>query len=112
MNNLSRNSSSFTLALTLALGSATVLAKGPGAKLAQDVSTVQVRCSTTAGSTGATAKSPQPNPSYSCAPVTSGQSRAPTGATTAKTPSRADGYLLSRELADDIPAGEGCTGKC
>jgi hypothetical protein len=112
MNNLSRNSCNFALALTLALGSAAVLAKGPGSQMSQDGASLQYRCSTTAAPFVTSAKSPQQNRSYTCAPLTSVQALSPDGTTTAKTPSRAKGSLLTPPLFGDIPAGQGCTGKC
>jgi|APFre7841882724_1041349.scaffolds.fasta_scaffold294268_1 hypothetical protein len=113
MNNLPRNSWNFALALTLAFGSAAVLAKGPGTQMSQDGASSHYRCSTSAAPLETTsAKSPQQNRSYACAPSTPAQGLAPTGATTAKTPSRKDGHLMTLELANDIPAGQGCMGKC
>lgn len=112
MNNLPRNSWNFALALTLAFGSAAVLAKGPGTHTSHDGASVQYRCSTTAAPLATSAKSPKTNRSYACVPLAATQGLAPIGTTTAKTPSRADGYLLTRELPNDVPAGQGCTGKC
>lgn len=112
MTNLPRNSCNFALALTLALGSAAVLAKGPGTQTSQDGASVQYRCSTTAAPLATSAKSPQQNRSYACAPLAATEGLASTGTTTAKTPSRADGTLMTRELPNDVPAGQGCTGKC
>jgi hypothetical protein len=112
MNNLPRNSCNFALALTLAFGSAAVFAKGPGTQTSQDGASVQYRCSATAAPVATSAKSPQQNRSYDCVPLTSAQMPAPTGATTAKMPSRANGNLPTPALFDDIPAGQGCMGKC
>jgi hypothetical protein len=112
MNNLSRHSWNFALTLTLVFGNAAVLAKGPGNKLSQDGASVQYRCSATATPFATSAKSPQQDRSYACMPLTSAQVPAPTGATTAKTPSRANGNPLTPALFDDIPVGQGCTGKC
>jgi hypothetical protein len=64
MNNLSRDACHFALALTLALGSASVLAKGLGTQVSQDGASVQYRCSTTAAPLATSAKSPQQNRSY------------------------------------------------
>ncbi len=58
MNKVSRYSWNAALALTLTLGSSVILAKGPGTHSPQDQAKVEYRCSSTAGSTGATAKSP------------------------------------------------------
>ncbi len=112
MNNLSRNSCSFALSLTLALGSGAVLAKGPGTQTSPDGASVQYRCSTAAAPVTTSAKSPQQNRSYTCVPLAATLVLAATGTTTAKTPSRAVGTVMTRALPNDVPAGQGCTGKC
>ncbi|HOW74700.1 MAG TPA: hypothetical protein P5102_08635 [Candidatus Competibacteraceae bacterium] len=112
MNKVSRYSWNAALALTLTLGSSVILAKGPGTYSPQDQAKVEYRCSSTAGSTGATAKSPNGHLSYSCVPVTSVQTTTPPGTTTAKTPGKPDGHLLTRESTRSTIESGRCTAEC
>ena len=111
MKKVSRSSWNVALALTLTLGSGVVLAKGPGTHSAQDQARVEYGCSSTAESTGATAKSPNGNSSHSCVPVASAQMNTLPGATTAKTPARPDGHLLTHESTRSMESDR-CTAEC
>lgn len=108
MNKMSRYSWNAALALTLTLGSSALFAKGPGTHSAQDQAKVEYRCSSTAESMGATAKSPHGNSTHSCVPVASTQMTTLPGATTAKTPGKPDGHLLTRSTME---SGR-CTAEC
>jgi hypothetical protein len=112
MNNQMRTIRTLAAALSLVLGTGAALAMGPGPGTAEDRAEVQYRCSLMPGSTGATAKSPQRNRSYSCAPLTSVQTPVRIGATAAKTPSRSEPPMPARVHAAEIPAGPGCGGTC
>ena len=112
MNNLPRTSLNFALALTLSFGSAAVLAMGSGTQSFQAGASMQYRCSTTAASLETSAKSPQQNRSYACAPFDATQAFVPTGSTTAKTPSRAGSGLITPEPVNDVLGGQDCTEKC
>jgi hypothetical protein len=112
MNNLPRTSWNFALALTLSFGSAAVLALGPATQSFQQSGSMQYRCSTTAATMETSAKSPQQNRSYACAPFDATQAFVPTGSTAAKTPSRADSDLITPEPVNDVLGGQGCTQKC
>ncbi len=112
MNKMSHYSWNAALALTLTLGSSAILAKGPGTHSAQDQAKVEYRCSSIAQSMGATAKSPQGNSSHSCVPVASTQMTTLPGATTAKTPGKPDGHLLTRESTRSTIESDRCTAEC
>jgi hypothetical protein len=108
MNKTPRYSWNLVLALSLALSSGVVLAKDARTHAARTQPWVEYQCSPTAESTGATAKSPQGNDSYSCTPITSLNTATPVGATTAKSPSSSESRLLTHGNV----TGDRCTAEC
>ena len=111
MNTVSRYSWNVALALTLTVGSGAVFAKDASTHASRDQAQVEYRCSSTAESTGATAKSPNGHSSYSCAPLASVQTTTLPGATTAKTPGKPDGHLLTHESTRSMESDR-CTAAC
>ena len=112
MNTVSRYSWNVALALTLTAGSGAVFAKDASTHASRDQAQVEYRCSSTAESTGATAKSPNGNSPHSCIPVASAQMSTLQGATTAKTPGRPDGHLLTRDSTRSTMESDRCTAAC